>query len=222
MVVPLQAATDPKTELNIFSQRYCQRPMTQADISYRTRKFGNQYQSIVKLDCIQGQEYAGQLCVKQKEAEKSAAKQAVMAMANLHPPTSKDPKKKTKRLSPNGLAAKKAKQAKDLFSASSRRISCSAGAVVRAGAGARSQAKAAASSAASAPCCTPHRGAPQCPRARSEEDVAGERGGTRRQRHLPQIRSDGSAVCFWKPQVGIVNFRLQSTTWQMVSAVAPF
>ncbi|CAJ1388041.1 unnamed protein product [Effrenium voratum] len=126
MVVPLQAATDPKTELNIFSQRYCQRPMTQADISYRTRKFGNQYQSIVKLDCIQGQEYAGQLCVKQKEAEKSAAKQAVMAMANLHPPTSKDPKKKTKRLSPNGLAAKKAKQAKDLFSASSRRISCSA------------------------------------------------------------------------------------------------
>ena len=126
---------------------------------------------IMPVPVMQGQEYAGQLCVKQKEAaawhqnysiasqgkhsvwaccgklfwseEKSAAKQAVMAMANLHPPTSKacgtlrsawtepffsGPKEEdeearalvarpadhdTIRLSPNGLAAKKAKQAKD-------------------------------------------------------------------------------------------------------------
>jgi len=115
----LQAATDPKTELNHFCQRYCQRPVTKADISYTTNKFGNQYQSIVKLDCIQGQEYAGHLCLNQKEAEKSAAEQAVMAfrpqMASLPPPASKDPKKKKERprLTPAELAAKKAKQAEE-------------------------------------------------------------------------------------------------------------
>jgi len=113
------ATTDPKTELNHFCQRYCQRPVTKADISYTTNKFGNQYQSIVKLDCIQGQEYAGHLCLNQKEAEKSAAEQAVMAfqpqMASLPPPASKDPKKKKERprLTPAELAAKKAKQAEE-------------------------------------------------------------------------------------------------------------
>ncbi|CAK9105069.1 Acetate kinase (Acetokinase) [Durusdinium trenchii] len=115
----MTAATDPKTELNHFCQRYCQRPVTKADISYTTNKFGNQYQSIVKLDCIQGQEYAGHLCLNQKEAEKSAAEQAVMAfrpqMASLPPPASKDPKKKKERprLTPAELAAKKAKQAEE-------------------------------------------------------------------------------------------------------------
>ena len=81
---------------------------------------------------LQGQEYAGHLCLNQKEAapwrmrfasafdkEKSAAEQAVMAfrpqMATLPPPASKDPKKKKERprLTPAELAAKKAKQAEE-------------------------------------------------------------------------------------------------------------
>lgn len=111
---------DPKTELNHFCQRFCQRPVTKQDILYSTNKFGNQYQAIVKLNCIQGQEYAGHLCLNQKEAEKSAAQQAVQAyssqMSTLPPPASKDPQKKRKAqplLSPAELAAKKAKAAEE-------------------------------------------------------------------------------------------------------------
>eukprot|EP00440_Ansanella_granifera_P024056 gb/GFBE01026126.1/.p1 GENE.gb/GFBE01026126.1/~~gb/GFBE01026126.1/.p1 ORF type:complete len:280 (+),score=102.26 gb/GFBE01026126.1/:1-840(+) len=67
------------------------------------------------MDCIQGQEYAGHLCLNQKEAEKSAAEQAVLAfkpqMESLPPPASKEKKKKPQvRLTPAELAAKKAKQ----------------------------------------------------------------------------------------------------------------
>mmetsp|Transcript_31308 Transcript_31308/g.50344 ORF Transcript_31308/g.50344 Transcript_31308/m.50344 type:complete len:331 (+) Transcript_31308:1-993(+) len=109
---------DPKTELNHFCQRFCQRPVTKQDIMYSTNKFGNQYQAIVKLNCIQGQEYAGHLCLNQKEAEKSAAQQAVQAyssqMNTLPPPASKDPAKKQRKvqpiLTPAELAAKKAKR----------------------------------------------------------------------------------------------------------------
>ncbi|CAE7659394.1 unnamed protein product, partial [Symbiodinium sp. CCMP2456] len=103
---------DPKTQLNHFCQRYCQRPVTKSDISYTTNKFGNQYQAIVKLDCIQGQEYAGHLCINQKDAEKSAAEQAVMAfssqMAVLKPPVQRDKKRKPR--TPEEIAERKAKQ----------------------------------------------------------------------------------------------------------------
>eukprot|EP00930_Biecheleria_cincta_P030920 TRINITY_DN2142_c1_g1_i1.p1 TRINITY_DN2142_c1_g1~~TRINITY_DN2142_c1_g1_i1.p1 ORF type:complete len:341 (+),score=89.00 TRINITY_DN2142_c1_g1_i1:149-1171(+) len=109
---------DPKTTLNHFCQRFCKRPVTKNDIAYTTNKFGHQYQSIVKLDCIQGQEYAGHLCLNQKEADKSAAQQAIMAFMDqidqLPPPNSKDKKKKTQvRLTAAELAAKKARQAEE-------------------------------------------------------------------------------------------------------------
>jgi len=110
---------DAKTELNHFCQRYCQRPVTKNDIVYSTNKFGNQYQAIVKLNCIQGQEYAGHLCLNQKEAEKSAGQQAVLAfagqMSTLPPPLSKDPARKKKKvpLTPQQLAEKKARQAEE-------------------------------------------------------------------------------------------------------------
>jgi len=109
---------DPKTTLNHFCQRFCKRPVTKTDISYTTNKFGHQFQSIVKLDCIQGQEYAGHLCLNQKEADKSAAQQAIEAfmdqMDQLPPPSSKDKKKKVQvRLTPAELAAKKARQAEE-------------------------------------------------------------------------------------------------------------
>lgn len=80
------AAMDPKTELNQFCQRFCQRPVTKTDIVYVTSKFGHQFgyqfQAIVKLNCLQGQEYAGNLSPSPKEAEKSAATQALAAYAN--------------------------------------------------------------------------------------------------------------------------------------------
>jgi len=105
-------SVDPKTKLNHFCQRYCNRPITKSDVSYTTNKFGNKYQSIVKLDCVQGQEYAGHLSLNQKDAEKSAAEQAVMAFAStdlLQPDKEKKKKKQTK-LTPEEQALRKAKQ----------------------------------------------------------------------------------------------------------------
>lgn len=71
---------DPKTALNQYCQRYCSRPVTKNDIVYMHTKFDvNQFQAIVKLNCMAGQEYAGEVCPSAKEAEKSAANQALQA-----------------------------------------------------------------------------------------------------------------------------------------------
>lgn len=92
------AGLDPKTGLNQFCQRYCARPVTKTDIVYTTTKFGlNQFQAIVKLNCLEGQEYAGELSSSPKEAEKSAAQQALQAYAAIMstlPPAGAGPKKK--------------------------------------------------------------------------------------------------------------------------------
>jgi len=79
------AGMDAKTRLNQFCQRYCLRPVTKNDIVYNSTKFGpNQYQAIVQLNCMDGQEYAGELASNQKDAEKSAAQEAYAAvMASL-------------------------------------------------------------------------------------------------------------------------------------------
>lgn len=83
--LPAVGGVDPKTELNQFCQKYCQRPVTKTDIVYVTSKFGHQFgyqfQAIVKLNCLQGQEYAGSPSNNPKEAEKSAAQQALAAHA---------------------------------------------------------------------------------------------------------------------------------------------
>ncbi|CAJ1400063.1 unnamed protein product [Effrenium voratum] len=75
---------DAKTRLNQFCQRYCLRPVTRKDILYSTTRFGNkQYQSIVRLNCLDGQEYAGELSETPKDAEKSAAQQALKAFSTV-------------------------------------------------------------------------------------------------------------------------------------------
>lgn len=82
---------DPKTELNQLCQRTCQRPVTRSDVEYVTSKFGqqfgHQFQSVVKLNCFQGQEYAGDLAPNPKEAERSAAQHALSAHAAQLQPT---------------------------------------------------------------------------------------------------------------------------------------
>lgn len=72
---------DGKTALNQFCQKYCQRPLTKDDIAYTTNKFGVQYQAIVRLACLQGEQYAGETRLNPKDAEKSAAQQALTAHA---------------------------------------------------------------------------------------------------------------------------------------------
>eukprot|EP00931_Biecheleriopsis_adriatica_P098202 TRINITY_DN7213_c0_g1_i1.p1 TRINITY_DN7213_c0_g1~~TRINITY_DN7213_c0_g1_i1.p1 ORF type:complete len:332 (+),score=99.89 TRINITY_DN7213_c0_g1_i1:75-1070(+) len=82
-VTPGAAGGDPKSELNQFLQKHVTRPLTKTDIVYTVSKFGAQCQAIVKLNCLEGQEYAGHLSHDQKAAEKSAAQQALQANAHL-------------------------------------------------------------------------------------------------------------------------------------------
>jgi len=91
---------DPKTALNHFCQRYSRRPVTKNDIVYTLNKFGQQYQAIVTLNCVNGEQYAGESRSHPKDAEKAAAHQAVLAhretLASLPPALSKDPLRKKK------------------------------------------------------------------------------------------------------------------------------
>jgi len=110
------SVVDAKTDLNQFCQRYCKRPVTKQDIVYVVNRFGHQYQSIVKLNCFSGQEYAGHLCMSSKEAEKSAAHQALLAYAStIQALGPKEEQKKGRKvqqpLTPEEQAAKEARQA---------------------------------------------------------------------------------------------------------------
>eukprot|EP00927_Polykrikos_kofoidii_P066239 TRINITY_DN61876_c0_g1_i1.p1 TRINITY_DN61876_c0_g1~~TRINITY_DN61876_c0_g1_i1.p1 ORF type:complete len:309 (-),score=52.37 TRINITY_DN61876_c0_g1_i1:81-1007(-) len=74
---------DPKTAVNEFCQRHCRRPVTKTDMMYNTTKFpGGLYQTVVKLACMDGQEFAGEACMNPKEAEKSASQQVLNYYAN--------------------------------------------------------------------------------------------------------------------------------------------
>eukprot|EP00439_Symbiodinium_sp_Y106_P025172 s2356_g3.t1 len=70
-------------------------PPEMAGMDPKTRL--NQYQSIVRLNCMEGQEYAGELSESPKDAEKSAANQALQAFStvmNSLPPMKPASKKK--------------------------------------------------------------------------------------------------------------------------------
>ncbi|CAK0801357.1 unnamed protein product [Prorocentrum cordatum] len=71
------AAKDTKTAVNEFCQRFCHRPVTKEDIQYVVQKYPGGFQATVKLNCIEGKEFAGELAPTQKEAEKSAGQQVL-------------------------------------------------------------------------------------------------------------------------------------------------
>jgi hypothetical protein len=71
------AQKDAKTAVNQFCQRYCHRPVTKEDITYTLQKYPGGYQATCKLNCIEGQEFAGELAPTQKDAEKSASQQVL-------------------------------------------------------------------------------------------------------------------------------------------------
>jgi dsRNA-specific ribonuclease len=82
--------SDPKLALSHFCQRYCRRKLNNEDIQFATNHFMNTgFQSVVKLNCLGGQEFVGELGVTQKDAERKAAEQALaahaVAIANLPP-----------------------------------------------------------------------------------------------------------------------------------------
>jgi len=71
-------ASDPKVLLWQFCQRFCKRNIAKTDIQYNSAKVHpNGTQATVKLICLQGQEFAGEICSNTKDAEKSAAQQAL-------------------------------------------------------------------------------------------------------------------------------------------------
>jgi len=71
------AAKDTKTAVNEFCQRFCARPVTKDCIAYTVQKYPGGYQATVKLNCIEGKEFAGELAGSQKDAEKSAGQQVL-------------------------------------------------------------------------------------------------------------------------------------------------
>jgi len=105
---------DPKSALNQMLQKIAQRPLKKEDIVYTVNQFDSQHQAIVKLHCLEGKEYAGHLAVSQKDAEKSAAEQAMIANAALLTQIQNMPKapkgnKRAAEDSPAQPAAKKPK-----------------------------------------------------------------------------------------------------------------
>lgn len=96
---------DSKTALNQFLQRFCKRPVTKTDVVYTSEQLGPKNsaascQATVKLNCYEGLEFAGEVSSNSKEAEKSAASQALEyfkdsgTLATLPPSASKQNKKR--------------------------------------------------------------------------------------------------------------------------------
>lgn len=71
------ASKDTKTAVNEFCQRFCARPVAKEDIQYTTQKYPGGFQTTLKLNCIEGKEFAGELAPNQKDAEKSAGQQVL-------------------------------------------------------------------------------------------------------------------------------------------------
>jgi len=71
---------DVKTLLNQFCQRVCRRPVTKKDILYTTIWDGPaQISATVKLNCVGGEEFRGDVCSTRRAAHKSAAHKALQA-----------------------------------------------------------------------------------------------------------------------------------------------
>jgi len=76
----LASGQDAKGMLNHMCQKLKSSPVGKGDIVYCCNKVGpNQYQAVVTLMCMEGQEFAGEVCETAKDAEKQAASQAVEA-----------------------------------------------------------------------------------------------------------------------------------------------
>jgi len=102
------AASDAKTLLNTFCQRFTKKCISKADIIYETNKIGDQYQSTVTLICIEGAQFAGELACSAKEAEQNAAAIAMSNYANEAanlPPANNTNKKRKATAAPGDATA---------------------------------------------------------------------------------------------------------------------
>lgn len=74
------SATNAKTSLVEYCQRYNGKSMSKGDIVYKCEQFDTKYQGLVTLACMGGQEYAGELCDNPKAAEQAVAQVALQAL----------------------------------------------------------------------------------------------------------------------------------------------
>jgi len=75
---------DYKSQLNEFLQKYCGRPVTKQDAQYVVSRYGaSEYQCVVTVECMDGSEYAGEVCSDAKAAERSAAEQVLLANQDI-------------------------------------------------------------------------------------------------------------------------------------------
>eukprot|EP00927_Polykrikos_kofoidii_P038872 TRINITY_DN33313_c0_g1_i1.p1 TRINITY_DN33313_c0_g1~~TRINITY_DN33313_c0_g1_i1.p1 ORF type:complete len:504 (-),score=55.54 TRINITY_DN33313_c0_g1_i1:157-1668(-) len=82
-------AVDAKSTLTSYISRVVGRPLTGADILYTSSAVGRQHLATVNLTCLDGQMFTGMLSATKKDAEQSAAQQALLARGVPHVPTSK-------------------------------------------------------------------------------------------------------------------------------------
>jgi len=94
---------DPKTAVNQFCQRFCNRPVNKEDVVFTVSKYPTGYQATVKLNCIEGQEFAGEVATTQKEAEALASQQILDFYAEQIDNMRKPPKKKKKRAASHSM-----------------------------------------------------------------------------------------------------------------------
>eukprot|EP00913_Durusdinium_trenchii_P004691 g4356.t1 len=59
---------DPKAQLTQLLQKLCGRAIIKEDVVYLVSRYnqGSEYQAVVRLDCLDSQEYAGEVCSDQK------------------------------------------------------------------------------------------------------------------------------------------------------------
>lgn len=100
------ASKDAVSGLAHFCQRYVSRPTSKEDISYQNSRLPNGHQCTVKVDCLGGLEFAGEVCSNAKEAKLSASQQVLNHFADQiasMPAVTKKPKNNNKRKSSGQL-----------------------------------------------------------------------------------------------------------------------
>eukprot|EP00929_Paragymnodinium_shiwhaense_P115348 TRINITY_DN84133_c0_g1_i1.p1 TRINITY_DN84133_c0_g1~~TRINITY_DN84133_c0_g1_i1.p1 ORF type:complete len:487 (+),score=61.54 TRINITY_DN84133_c0_g1_i1:70-1461(+) len=108
------AASDPKTSLNWFLQKYCRKVIRKEDFSYKTvtvQALGG-HQSTVQLHCIDDMKFMGETCTRKLDAERSAAQQALNHFADVIAMLHQADKESTL-----GIASKKRKVAEEAVEA---------------------------------------------------------------------------------------------------------
>mmetsp|Transcript_28887 Transcript_28887/g.54169 ORF Transcript_28887/g.54169 Transcript_28887/m.54169 type:complete len:343 (+) Transcript_28887:96-1124(+) len=75
----MSSASNAKVQLNEFLMKHCKRPVSKEDTVWTVRRFGAaEFQASVRMVCLDGLEYAGEVCADPKAAQNSAAEQVLV------------------------------------------------------------------------------------------------------------------------------------------------